>query len=59
MHVLEVVIPIHKRVRCASVVGRANTKQGQRVPVKPLPIHKLVLLVQTVGRRILARSVNM
>ena len=43
----------------APVAGRVNTKQGQRVPVVPLAIHKVVLLVQTVVRRILARPVNM
>ena len=54
-----VMVLIHKRARRAPVVHRANTKQGQRVPVVPLAIHKVVLLVQMVGRRILARSVNM
>ena len=42
----------------APVAVRANTKQEQRVPVVPLPIHKVVLRVQTVGYRILARRVN-
>ena len=45
MHVLEVVVPIHKRVKRASVAGRANTNQEQRVPVVPLAIHKVVLRV--------------
>jgi hypothetical protein len=54
-----VVVLIHKRVRRAPVADRANTKQGQRVPVVPLTIHKVVILVQTVVRRILARPVNM
>ena len=56
--VLAVAVLIHKRARRAPVVHRANTKQGYRVPVVQLAIHKVVLLVQTAGRRILARLVN-
>jgi hypothetical protein len=42
----------------APVAEWANTNQEYRVTVVPLPIHKVVLLVQTVGRRILARPVS-
>ena len=57
--VVAVVVLTHKRVRRAPpVADRANTKQDQRVRVVPLAIHKVVLLVRTVGYRILARQVN-
>ena len=56
--VVAVAMLIHKRARRAPVVHRANTKQGQRVLVVPLTIHKVVLLVQTAGRRILVHRAN-
>ena len=43
----------------ALVVHRADTKPEHHVMALVVLIHKVVLLVQTVGRRILARRVNM
>ena len=42
MHVLEVVITIHKRVRCALRVHRADTKQEHHVMAVVVLIHKSV-----------------
>jgi hypothetical protein len=48
-----------RALNAPAVAQWANTNQEYRATVVPLPIHKVVLLVQTVGRHILARSVNM
>ena len=50
MHVLELVIPIHKRVRRAPVAYRANTKQEHRVSAVVIPIHKRVKRASVAGR---------